>query len=169
MIRPAAFGLALLLSVPLAAPALAGEARPMGSDPAVEARLKSLGSELRCLVCQNQTLADSHADLAKDLRQEIREMMEQGKSDQEIVDYLVHRYGDFVLYRPPFKATTALLWAGPALLVVVGSGALVAALRRRRGPLADDAPLSDEEAARLRDLLGESGEKPGGNPGDRPA
>jgi cytochrome c-type biogenesis protein CcmH len=164
MIRPAFLILALLLSAPLAAPALAKEAQPMGSDPAIEARLKSLGSELRCLVCQNQTLADSHADLAKDLRQEIREMMQQGKSDPEIVDYLVHRYGDFVLYRPPFKATTALLWAGPALLVVVGATALVTALRRRRGPLADDTPLTDAEAARLRDLLGEKGSE-----GDKPA
>jgi cytochrome c-type biogenesis protein CcmH len=162
MRRLSAFILAALCL--LAAPVSAKEAAPLAEDPVVEARVMDLAAELRCLVCQNQSLADSHADLAKDLRQEIREMMQQGKSDPEIVDYLVHRYGDFVLYRPPFKATTALLWAGPALLVVVGATALVTALRRRRGPLADDAPLTDAEAARLRDLLGEKGSE-----GDKPA
>jgi cytochrome c-type biogenesis protein CcmH len=159
------FALALLLATALAGPAFAKEARPMGDDPVIEARLTALASELRCLVCQNQTLADSHADLAADLRQEIREMMQRGRTDKEIVAYLVDRYGDFVLYNPPFKATTVLLWVGPALLVGVGGTALVAALRRRRGPLDADVPLSEEEAARLRALLRDAEAKPDGKPG----
>jgi len=144
-----------------AAPAVAREAAPLADDPVIEKRLMALAEELRCLVCQNQSLADSHADLAADLRQEIREMMQQGRSDKEIVDYLVARYGDFVLYRPPFKATTALLWAGPALLVVAGGSMLTVALRRRRGALADDAPLSEEEQARVKRLLEEEADGEG--------
>lgn len=146
-------GLALALA---AGPARAREAAPLGEDPAVEARLASLGSELRCLVCQNQTLVDSHADLAKDLRQEIREMIQRGMTDDQIVAYLVARYGDFIRYRPPWKATTALLWLGPFLLVAVGGTVLGVSLkRRRRARLEDDAPLTEEEQARLRGLLGE--------------
>jgi cytochrome c-type biogenesis protein CcmH len=90
-----------------------------------------LASELRCLVCQNQTIADSHASLAVDLRQQVREMLERGQTDQQITDYMTARYGDFVLYRPPFKATTALLWVGPAVMVVGGLLVLVLVLRRR--------------------------------------
>jgi cytochrome c-type biogenesis protein CcmH len=154
MRRLVLFGLLLLCLG--AAPAAAKEAASVGGDPVIDKRLMALASELRCLVCQNQTLADSHADLAADLRQEIREMMQQGKSDSEIVTYLVNRYGDFVLYRPPFKATTALLWFGPALLVGAGGAALAATLRRRRGALPDDTPLSPEEEARLKALLKET-------------
>ncbi len=99
---------------------------------AVEARLKALAEELRCLVCQNQTIADSNASLALDLRNEIREQVAQGKSDDEIRAYMVERYGDFVLYRPPWKATTVLLWAGPFALLAVGLGILVFTVRRRR-------------------------------------
>jgi len=157
--RPAflSLGFLALAALLLAGPfAFAKEAAPMGPDPAVEARMMALANELRCLVCQNQTLADSHADLAQDLRQEIREMVARGMSDDEIRSYLVDRYGDFVLYRPPWKATTALLWAGPFLLVVVGGIVLGASLRRRRREaLADDAPLSDEERDRLRRILDE--------------
>ena len=94
---------------------LAGEARPLADDPAVEARLKHLAVELRCLVCQNQTLADSNAPLAEDLRREVREMIAKNMSDKEIIDFLVSRYGDFVLYRPPLKATTTLLWVAMAV------------------------------------------------------
>jgi len=103
-------------------------------DPAVEARLRNLGEELRCLVCQNQTLADSTAPLAQDLRNEIRQMIAAGRSDDEIRDYLVQRYGDFVLYRPPWKATTLLLWLGPFLLLAAGAGvfARIVAERRKR-------------------------------------
>ncbi len=118
--------------------AWAGEAAPVAKDPAIEARMMALAAELRCLVCQNQTIADSHADLAQDLRQQIREQLAQGKSEREIRDYMTDRYGDFVLYRPPFKASTALLWLGPVLLMVGALGGLVVVLRRRQR-LGDDA------------------------------
>jgi len=100
--------------------------------------MMSIASELRCLVCQNQTVADSHAGLAEDLRREIRTQLEQGKSQAEIIDFMTARYGDFVLYRPPFKATTALLWLGPALLLLIALSTLVVVLRRRAA-LADSA------------------------------
>ena len=104
-------------------------ARP---DLKVEGRLKSLGEELRCLVCQNQTIADSNAPLALDLRNQIRAQIAEGKSDTEIRDYLVQRYGDFVLYRPPLKAATLLLWLGPFVLVAAGAGVFVAVVRDRK-------------------------------------
>jgi cytochrome c-type biogenesis protein CcmH len=111
--------------------AWAGEAAPASDNPVLEARMMAIASELRCLVCQNQTIADSHAELAVDLRKQVREMLLAGKSEQEITDYMTARYGDFVLYRPPFKALTALLWIGPAAMVVIGLGALFVVLRRR--------------------------------------
>ena len=104
-------------------------ARP---DPAVESRLKALAEELRCLVCQNQTIADSNAPLAQDLRNQIRAQIAQGRTDDQIRAYMVERYGDFVLYRPPFKATTVFLWLGPFLLVAGGIGIFAAVVRRRR-------------------------------------
>lgn len=129
----------LLASLALAAgTALAAPATDTATDPALEARVNAVSAELRCLVCQNQTIADSHADLALDLRQQIREMLAKGQTDREIMDYMTQRYGDFVLYRPPFKATTALLWMGPAALMVFALGALVVVLRRRQR-LGDDA------------------------------
>ncbi len=97
----------------------AGEAKPITDDPVIEDRMHRLGEELRCLVCQNQSLADSHSGLAEDLRREMRELMASGKSDKEVVDFMVARYGDFVRYRPPLKATTLLLWLGPFLLLLV--------------------------------------------------
>jgi cytochrome c-type biogenesis protein CcmH len=128
-----------LLSLLLWLPMLAGaEVRPLADDPALEARLRALSIELRCLVCQNQTLADSSAPLAEDLRREIRTLIAKGMSDQEIIDYLVARYGDFVRYRPPLKTTTVLLWAGPALLFAAGAGGLWWALRRRNVLLGED-------------------------------
>jgi cytochrome c-type biogenesis protein CcmH len=155
MRRLSAFILAALCL--LAAPVSAKEAAPLAEDPVVEARVMDLAAELRCLVCQNQSLADSHADLAKDLRQEVREMVQQGLSNDQIVEYLTDRYGDFIRYRPPLKATTVMLWFGPALLVVVGGTLLGRALgRRRREALPDDAPLSPEEEARLKALLDET-------------
>jgi len=124
---------ALLLWAVLGSPlaAWAGEALPASDNPVLDARVMALASELRCLVCQNQTIADSHAELAVDLRRQVREMLLAGKSEQEITDYMTARYGDFVLYRPPFKAITALLWIGPAAMVLIGLGALFVVLRRR--------------------------------------
>jgi len=130
----------------------AQEAQPMQKNAVVEAQVQRLSNQLRCLVCQNQTLADSHAELAQDLVQEIREMAAKGMSDQEIIDYLVARYGDFVRYRPPLKASTALLWLGPFALLLIGGFSLFLQLRRRQA-MAVDAPLTDEEARKVRELL----------------
>jgi cytochrome c-type biogenesis protein CcmH len=112
----------LLLSVLLAAavPVWAGEAAPAAEDPVLEKRVMAISAELRCLVCQNQTIADSHAELAVDLRNQVREMLRKGQSQEEIVAYMTARYGDFVLYRPPLKESTAMLWFGPALLLLGG-------------------------------------------------
>jgi cytochrome c-type biogenesis protein CcmH len=111
--------------------AVAGEAVPAAADPVLEARMLRIATELRCLVCQNQTIADSHADLAIDLRQQVREMLQKGQTDQQILDYMTARYGDFVLYRPPVKNTTLLLWVGPGVMMVGGLALLVVILRRR--------------------------------------
>ena len=138
--------------------AWAGEAKPLAEDPVAEARLKHLAVELRCLVCQNQTLADSNAPLAEDLRREVREMIAKDMTDQEIIDFLVQRYGDFVLYRPPWKLSTTFLWLGPFLLLVVGLVALVTALRRRGRTLVD-APVTDEERQRVEQLLSQGGRR----------
>ena len=104
--------------------AWAREAAPATEDPRLEQRVMAIGAELRCLVCQNQSIADSDADLAKDFRNQIREKLQQGQSERDIIDYMIARYGDFVLWRPPFKPTTLLLWLGPVLLVVAGVIAL---------------------------------------------
>ncbi len=114
----------------------------------------ALAAELRCLVCQNQTLADSNADLAVDLRNQIREKMKQGVGEADIVDFFVARYGDFVLYRPPFKATTALLWLGPLILFAAGLVTLFNRIRRRRIP--EETNLTDAERERVRDLLADN-------------
>jgi cytochrome c-type biogenesis protein CcmH len=143
-----------LLIFLLSGPAWAGEARPLADDPVAEARLKQLAVELRCLVCQNQTLADSNAPLAEDLRREVREMIAKNMSDKEIIEFLTARYGDFVLYRPPLKATTTLLWVGPFVLLTVGASALVIALRRRARKVVD-VPVTDEEHRRVEQLLTE--------------
>jgi cytochrome c-type biogenesis protein CcmH len=140
----------------LAHGAWAGEAAPAAANPALEERVTALASELRCLVCQNQTLADSNAPLAVDLRNQIREKMQQGASERAIVDYMVSRYGDFVLYRPPFKSTTVLLWAGPILLMIAGLATLFFRLARRRAE--PKAELSDEERARAAALLKGNGD-----------
>jgi len=122
-------GVALFASLPLHAQMR--EAPPLAEDPVVEARVMNLASVLRCLVCQNQTLADSNAELAVDLRNQLREQVKAGRSDAQIIEYLVARYGDFVLYRPPMKMTTVLLWAGPFVLLVAGLLGLALTLRRR--------------------------------------
>ena len=127
-----------------AGPAHAGEAAPAAEDPALEARVMAVSAELRCLVCQNQTIADSHAPLAVDLRGQVREMLRRGESQEQIVAYMTARYGDFVRYRPPLKESTALLWFGPAALMIVGIGTLVVVLRRR-SRLPDERFEPDDE------------------------
>ncbi len=136
----------------------AEEAKPLAENQQAEARLKALALELRCLVCQNQTLADSSAPLAEDLRREVREMIAKNMTDQEIIDFLVARYGDFVLYRPPLKATTTLLWLGPFLLLVVGGITLAVALRRRAKKV-NDPNLSDEDHRTVAQLLSEEAKR----------
>lgn len=154
----------LALSLVLAASALpAKDAAPLAEDPAVEARLVHISEELRCLVCQNESLAGSRADLALDLKREIRALIKQGKSDQEIRDFLVSRYGDFVLYRPPVKPTTWLLWAGPFVLMAGGLIALIAFLRRRKPA---DAALTPEEQRRADALLHDKREGQASQRGD---
>jgi len=148
-----------ILLLALAMPAYANEAVPAADDPALEQRVTRLTAELRCLVCQNQSLADSHADLAIDLKNQVRSQMKAAKSDAEIRDYMVARYGDFVLYRPPLKSNTVLLWAGPFVLLAVGGLALGYDLRRRRERLAE-SELTPEQRARAEALLraGQEGE-----------
>jgi len=118
-------------------------------EEALDKRVTGLAHELRCLVCQNQTIADSNAPLAVDLRNQIREQLKAGKSEQDVIDFMVARYGDFVLYRPPFKASTVLLWAGPFLLLVLGAYFLLRRLRRR----APYVQLTEVERARAAKLL----------------
>lgn len=136
--------LVLLLLAALLLPAFAKDAQPLAGDPVLEARVMALAVELRCLVCQNQTIADSHAELAVDLRNQIREMMKNGQSDDQIRRYMTDRYGDFVLYKPPFKTSTALLWAGPPLLLVAALVALFVMLRRRQNASPDAFDPDDD-------------------------
>jgi len=144
---------ALAMAAPM--PALAVGATETLSDPVLEARARAIGKQLRCLVCQNQSIDDSDADLAKDIRRLVREQLVAGKSDDEIIGYLVSRYGDFILLRPPFKAKTLALWIGPgAFLVLAGAGALVYLRRRARAARDAVPPLTDDERRRLNDLLG---------------
>ncbi len=127
----------------------AREAVPLADDPALEARVMAIAEELRCLVCQNETVAASHADLAVDLRRQIRSKLGQGQSPQQIRDFMVQRYGDFVLFRPPLKATTVLLWIGPFVLLVLAMAGLVRGIRGRwRG----EAPIAMSEADAQRAL-----------------
>ena len=130
----------------------AKEAVPLDTNPALEARVMAVAEELRCLVCQNETLAASQADLALDLRKQIRTQLQQGRSEAQIIDFMVQRYGEFVRYRPPFNPTTALLWAGPFVLLVLAAFVLLTNIRRRR-PGALPAPLNAAEAKRLDELL----------------
>ena len=134
------------------------EAPTIAADPALEKRVQQLGLELRCLVCQNQTIADSNAGLAVDLKNQIREQLQAGRTDRQILDYMVERYGDFVLYRPPVKATTVLLWAGPFVLFALGVGAAVVIVRRRRDQVAAAPHLTEEQRRKAAQLLQEEPE-----------
>ena len=136
--RPAATSLPAnaLTTAPSKAPtaspaALPGVAQPASPDPVLEARVMKLSAELRCLVCQNQTIADSNAGLAVDLRNQVRDMLKRGDTPEQITDYMTARYGDFVLYRPPVKSSTAVLWYGPAALLLVAVAVLILIVRRR--------------------------------------
>jgi len=140
---------ALCAALLLAVPAWSGEARPVASDPALEARVNRIAAELRCLVCQNQSLADSHADLAIDLKNQVREQLRAGRSDAEVVDYMTDRYGDFVRYRPALKPQTLLLWGGPLLLLLTGGGLLWRSLRtheRQRAAALPEAAMARADA-----------------------
>jgi len=133
--------------------AFAKDAVPTEQDPVAAKRAVRLSEQLRCLVCQNQSIAESNAELAVDLRRQIHEQIAAGKSDSEIVDFMVQRYGDFVLYRPPFKSSTVLLWLGPAALLLLGLWTLRRALRQRKRAT-EEPPLSEDERARAGRLLG---------------
>lgn len=136
---------ALLALLPIFA--VSKEAAPAAADPALEARTLEITGELRCLVCQNQTIADSHADLAVDLREQVREKLRHGETKAQILDYMTARYGDFVLYRPPVKSSTWLLWFGPLVLLVFGLTGLALVLRRRSQLGADQfEPDEDDDA-----------------------
>ena len=143
---------ALLMAL-AAGPALAIGAGEALDDPALEARARDIGKELRCLVCQNQSIDDSNAGLAKDLRQLVRERLVAGDSDQQIKDYVVARYGDFVLLRPPFKASTWALWLGPAVILLLGFAGAGVYMRRQSRQVAVAVPLNDDERRRLDELL----------------
>lgn len=142
---------ALVLVLMLCNPAFGREAAPAMEDPVLEQRVLAISSELRCLVCQNQTIADSNAPLAIDLKNQVREKLKQGQSNSQILDFMVARYGDFVLYRPPFKASTVVLWLGPLLLLAVGIFVLFHRLMRRRKMA--ETELSGAEREHVAQLL----------------
>ena len=147
--------LPLLLLLWLSTPFTAAQVRrpePVKGDAALEERLNKLSHELRCLVCQNETLADSRADLAEDLRDEIRQQMKAGKSDKEIIAFLTERYGQFILYKPQVTPTTYLLWFGPFVLLLAGLAVLFYYIKQRRDQIAEQ-PLSSEERRRAEELL----------------
>ncbi|MFI4940443.1 MAG: cytochrome c-type biogenesis protein CcmH [Burkholderiales bacterium] len=137
----------------------ADEAKPVAANPALEERVTALTKELRCLVCQNQTIADSHADLAIDLKNQVREMLAKGMTNKEVIDYMVQRYGDFVLYRPPVKSTTWLLWFGPFLLMLGGLAILGWKLLSRRSAVAVAETLPASDLQHAAELLSESNMK----------
>ncbi|MEI8157500.1 MAG: cytochrome c-type biogenesis protein [Burkholderiales bacterium] len=147
----------LMLALLACGGAMAKEATQLAEDPVVEQRLIVISEEMRCLVCQNESLAGSRSDLANDLRRELRTLIKQGKTDAEIREFMVSRYGDFVLYRPPVKPSTWLLWAGPFGLMILGVVALFVYLRRRSADVGTDV-LTDDERKRAEAMLQE-GEK----------
>lgn len=135
--------LALVMLALALAPARAAEAQPSAADPQLEARVMKLAAELRCLVCQNQTIADSHAALAVDLREQLRLMLARGDSEAQVIEFMTARYGEFVLYRPPVTRSTWLLWFGPAALLLLALGGLALHLRRRQA--LSDAHFEEDE------------------------
>lgn len=147
-------GLMAAVAALFAGSVAAAEAEPTAFDPIAHQRVVEVSEQLRCLVCQNQSIAESNAELAVDLRNQVIEQVKAGKTNKEIIDFMVERYGDFVLYKPPFKMTTAILWLGPLALFVIGVGAFYVNLRRRKR-LVEEAvkPLSKEEQALASDLL----------------
>jgi len=155
MMRLLAFQLVILLAL-LAAPARAVQPGEMLADPRLEARARAISEELRCLVCQNQSIDESNADLAHDLRVLVRERLVAGDSDAQAVKYIVDRYGQFVLLKPPVEPATYVLWLSPALLVIFGAAGIIVYLRRRRAQL-EPAALSAAEEAELKRLIEEGG------------
>ena len=147
----------LVLLAGFCAPALAVLPDEMLDDPALEARAREISRDLRCLVCQNQSIDDSNASLARDLRLLVRERLKAGDGDAEVVDYIVRRYGDYVLLKPPFKASTYVLWLGPAAILLAAGAGIAVHLRARRRTAPGDAPLDEEERRRLDRLLGGEG------------
>lgn len=154
------FWLTLLLALQCMLPAYGNEALPLAEDPVVEKRLIGISAELRCLVCQNETIAASHADLAVDLKNQIRTKLTQGQSQKQILDFMVERYGDFVLYRPPLKTTTVLLWLGPFALLALAVLTMVLNVRRRRRSAVNAAQgtMSSADIQRARQLLADGPE-----------
>jgi cytochrome c-type biogenesis protein CcmH len=152
------FVLLLLLLIPLTG--WSKEAIPVAEDPEIEKRMLALTMDLRCLVCQNEPISDSRAEFSNDIRREIREQIKANKTDEEIIQFLVDRYGDFILYNPPVKSTTVMLWFGPAILFVIALGALIVHLKRRRVQI-EDISLSQEQLEAAEALLDE--EKKGKN------
>ncbi|HEU4478403.1 MAG TPA: cytochrome c-type biogenesis protein [Pyrinomonadaceae bacterium] len=152
------FAIQLLLLFLLAGAVAAQTAQPLAEDPEIEKRLLALSQELRCLVCQNETLAESRAGLAEDLRREIREQIKAGKTDQEIIAFLTARYGDFVLYRPRVTPTTYLLWFGPFVLLAIGLVFLYRQLKQRRVQITQQ-PLTEQDRRQLDELLKTPNEK----------
>jgi cytochrome c-type biogenesis protein CcmH/NrfF len=150
------FGLCIALLAPAAH---AADAPDVAADPALEARVNALSAELRCLVCQNQTIADSHAGLAIDLKNQVREQLKAGRSERDVINYMTQRYGDFVLYRPPWKATTVLLWAGPALLLLIGLGLFWRSVRSGQSATVA-SPVGAADAARAEQLLAAADDEP---------
>lgn len=155
IVRAVRLAVAVVIALTVAlvlAPAIAQarEAAPTAADPALEARVMALADELRCVVCQNETLAASQADLARDLRAQIRLQLQQGRSDQEVLDFMVERYGQFVLYRPPLQISTLVLWVGPFLLLAIALAWWIGSARRRRR---DAGGLSPDEIRRVQALL----------------
>jgi cytochrome c-type biogenesis protein CcmH len=150
--------LLVLLALLFSFPALAVEPSEVLADPVLEARARTIGQALRCVVCQNQSIDDSAAEVAHDMRRAVRDRLLAGDSNDQVFAFMVARYGDYVLLKPPFKTGTLVLWLGaPLLLLIAGGALLVAARRRQRTGIAAPQPLSDEERERLRVILSDKG------------